>query len=301
MSNLVKFNPNVRNLYKNILQKNIVDNPQDNLDYLPARYGQPLIGGGRFRNNALSSQNPHYPSIEAVENSNMGGAYGRANHNMRVGSGRKAPRDGIAIMKNRVKPALIHELNMDYMPTSTAESIHGGARHPRLTNAIKQRILESHPELMDHHLAGGKINWKQVWNGIKSTAGVVGKIASNPITKAFIPEEYHDTLDKTGQVSNAISGMGRRKCVERGGNAKQFFKDFGHGFKIGLKGATNVASKVLPIAAAFQPELIPLAGATIAANKAMGGKRKVTGKAYLVKGSQAAREHMAKLRAMRKK
>lgn len=299
MSNLVKFNPNVRNLYKNILQKNIVDNPQDNLDYLPVRYGSPLIGSGRFRNNALSSQNPHYPSIEAVENSNFGGAYGRSDHNMRVGSGRKAPRDGIAIMKNRVRPALVHEMDMNYMPTSTAESVHGGARHPRLTNAIKQKILEMHPELHEFHLAGGKIDWKKVWNGIKSTAGVVGKIASNPITKVFIPEEYHDTLDKTGQVANGISGMGRRR-VCRGGNAKQFFKDFGHGFKIGVKGATNVASKILPIAAAFQPELIPLAGATIAANKAMGGRRRIARKPHLVKGSAEAKAYMARLRSMRK-
>ena len=85
--NTVKFNANVRNLFKNILKKNIIDNPNDNWDYLPPRYGQPLrIGGKRVRDNALSSQNPHYPSIEAVEDSNMGVFYGRADHNIRVGS-----------------------------------------------------------------------------------------------------------------------------------------------------------------------------------------------------------------------
>jgi hypothetical protein len=297
-SNFVKLNSNVRHLFKNIIQKNIIDNPNDNFDYLPARYGPPLrIGGGRVRHNALSSQNPYYPSIEAVEDSNFGGAYGRADHNIRVGSGRRA---GIAIMKNRVAPHLIHELDMDYMPTHTIESIHGSGRAPRLTNAIKHHILQTHPELLEHHLAGGKIDWKKIWSGIKSTAGVVGKVASNPITKAFIPQEYHDTLDKTGQVANAVNGMGRRSC--KGGNAKQFFQDFGHGFVKGIKGTTKVASKILPVATVFAPELAPLAAASVAANKAMGGRRrKVTKKGHLVKGSQSAKEFMAHIRSLRKK
>ena len=53
-----------------------------------------------------------------------------------------------------------------------------------------------------------------------------------------------------------------------------FWKDFGTGFKSGFKGANKVASKILPIASIFQPELAPLAAASIAANKAMGGRRK---------------------------
>jgi hypothetical protein len=42
--------------------------------------------------------------------------------------------------------------------------LNGSGRNPRLTNAIKQKILREHPELMQVHLSGGAINWKNIWN-----------------------------------------------------------------------------------------------------------------------------------------
>lgn len=171
----------------------------------------------------------------------------------------------------------------------------GGMRKPgqRLTNAIKQRILSQHPELMEIHLSGGAINWKEIWNNIKKGASFVKKAA--PIISSLAPEEYRDMINKTGDISGIISGMGRTKKprgrpkkhyvhhdvrlvepVERHHklDGSGFWKDFGQGFKTGFKGANKVASKVLPIASIFQPELAPLAAASVAANAAMGGRRK---------------------------
>jgi hypothetical protein len=161
----------------------------------------------------------------------------------------------------------------------------------RLTNAIKQRILSQHPELMEEHLSGGKIDWNNIWNNIKKGASFVSKAA--PIVSSLAPEEYRDTINKTGDISGKISGMGRKKVgrpkkhythhdirmvepVERHHklDGAGFWKDFGTGFKSGFKGANKVASKILPIASIFQPELAPLAAASIAANKAMGGVRR---------------------------
>ena len=169
--------------------------------------------------------------------------------------------------------------------------ISGMGRKPRLTNAIKQRILSQHPELMQHHLSGGKIDWNNIWNNIKKGASFISKTA--PIVSSLAPEEYRDTINKTGDISGKISGMGRRprgrprkhyvhhdirmvEPVERHHklDGSGFWKDFGTGFKSGFKGANNVASKILPIASIFQPELAPLAAASIAANKVMGGRRK---------------------------
>jgi len=137
------------------------------------------------------------------------------------------------------------------------ENYTGGGR---LTNAIKQRILETHPELHRIHLSGGKINWKSIWDGIKKGASVVSKVASNPLVQQYTPDEYKDTLKKTGDISGAISGMGR---VSGAG----FWKDFGDGFVKGFKGSTKVASKVLPIVTPFVPEIAPLTGAVIGANQ----------------------------------
>ena len=379
--NTAKFNPNVRSLYKDIIEKNIIHNPADNFEYLPPRYGppligcsQPLIGGGRFRENALASQNGHYPSIEAVESSTMGGFYGRSPHNIRVGSGRRVGKcGGVAILKHRVKPALMHELDSDYLPASDP---HGSGRPRRLTNAIKKRILEQHPDLMEHHLAGGKIEWKKIWNQIKGVAGTVGKVANNPLVQQFTPDEYKDTLKNTANIANTVSGMGRPQRLTNaikqrilqqhpqllqhhlaggkinwtkiwngikgvsgtigkvashplvqqytpdeykdtlkttgdianaihGSGAKQFFKDFGTGFKKGFKGSLNVASKILPVVSVFQPELAPLAAASIGANKAFGGgvRRRAgerSGGKRFVKGSPEAKQFMAKLRSMRR-
>jgi hypothetical protein len=169
--------------------------------------------------------------------------------------------------------------------------ISGMGRKPRLTNAIKQRILSQHPELMQVHLSGGAINWSKIWKGIKDVGAFVSKAA--PIVSSLAPEEYRDTINKTGDISGKISGMGRKprgrppkhyvhhdirmvEPVERNHklDGSGFWQDFGHGFKTGFKGANKVASKVLPIVSIFQPELAPLAAASVAANAAMGGKRK---------------------------
>ena len=159
----------------------------------------------------------------------------------------------------------------------------------RITKAFKQRMLSQHPELMKEHLSGGKIDWKNIWNNIKKGAHFVSKAA--PIISEFAPDEYKDTINKTGDISGKISGMGRRgrpkkhyvhhdkrivEPVERHHklDGAGFWKDFGEGFKKGIKGSNKIASKILPIASIFQPELAPLAAASIAANKAMGGRRK---------------------------
>jgi hypothetical protein len=355
----VQLNPEVRALYEEIVKRNVIDNPRDQFQYMPERYG-----GSRVRNMALSGNDGHFPSNEQVMDSNMGGFYGRASHPIAVGSGRYARQcGGVGILKQaRVEP-FINELDMDYMPVSAS---HGAGRAPRLTNAVKQRILEMHPELMQHHLAGGAIDWGKIWKGIKNVGSFVSKAA--PIVSSLAPEEYRDTIDKTGDISGKISGLGRTprapritnaikqrimaqhpeirahvmsggavnwgklwnqiKSVgsfvskaapivsslapeeyrdtinktgdisgkisglgrggsmnlmadllgnyatrKRGGNAKQFFKDFGTGFKQGFKGTAKVMAPVLGVASIFQPELAPLAAATYAANKAMGGRR----------------------------
>ena len=165
----------------------------------------------------------------------------------------------------------------------------GRPKAPRITNAIKQRIMAQHPEIRDHVMSGGKVNWSKVWSGIKSTLGVVSKIA--PVISSLAPEEYRDTIDKTGDISGKISGLGRggnfshmlaidlaRRAMskKKGGNAKQFFKNFGTGFKQGFKGTAKVMAPVLGVASLVAPELAPIAAATYAANKAMGGRRRMT-------------------------
>ena len=356
----VQLNPEVRALYEEIVKRNVIDNPRDQFQYMPERYG-----GSRVRNMALSGNDGHFPSNEQVMDSNMGGFYGRASHPIFVGSGRRC--GGVGILKQaRVEP-FVNELDQDYMPVSAS---HGAGRKPRLTNKIKQMLLEQHPELMQHHLAGGKIdfkkiwegikktanfvskaapivssiagpeysdsinkvgdisgkisglgrpkapritnaikqrimaqhpeirdhvmsggkvNWSKVWSGIKSTLGVVSKIA--PVISSLAPEEYRDTIDKTGDISGKISGLGRggnfshmlaidlaRRAMskKKGGNAKQFFKNFGTGFKQGFKGTAKVMAPVLGVASLVAPELAPIAAATYAANKAMGGRRRMT-------------------------
>jgi hypothetical protein len=274
----------------------------------------------------------------------MGGFYGRASHPIAVGSGRRC--GGVGILKQaRVEP-VVNELDMDYMPVSAS---HGSGRAPRLTNAVKQKILEQHPELMEHHLSGGAIPWAKIWKGIKDTAGVVGKLA--PIASSLAPEEYKSSIDKVGNVSGIVSGMGRTPRItnaikqrimanhpeirahvmsggavnwsklwgqiksglnvvskaapvisslapeeyrdtigkvgdvsgkisgmgRRGGNAKQFFKNFGTGFKQGFKETAKYAAPALSVASIFQPELLPLAAATGIASKALGnGRRRMT-------------------------
>ena len=167
---------------------------------------------------------------------------------------------------------MLHNFNEDKV---------GSGRKPqqRLTNAIKQRILNEHPELQHIHLSGGKIDWKSIWNGIKKGASFVSKAA--PLVSSLAPEEYKDAINKTGDISGKISGMGR---VSNSCNGAGFWKDFGDGFVKGIKGSTKIASKVLPIVTAFQPELLPLTGAVMAANHAInkgsgrrGRPRKIVG------------------------
>jgi hypothetical protein len=278
-----QFNPEVRNLYEEIIKRNVVRNPRDNFDYMPQRYG-----GGRVREEALCGNDGHYPSISQIENSNFGGAYGRASHPIAVGSGRKC--GGVGILKEaRVEP-FINELDQDYMPVSSA---HGSGRAPRLTKAIKDQILREHPELREHVMRGGKVDWGKIWKGVKNTLGFVSKAA--PIISSIAPEEYKDTINKTGDISGAISGMGRRKKAgsmslaadlignyatrrRKGGNFKSFMKDFGTGFKTGLKDITGVAAKAAPIGMLLAPEFAPEIGAVGAlsgiTNKALGGRRK---------------------------
>jgi hypothetical protein len=164
--------------------------------------------------------------------------------------------------------------------TFSDTNLNGSGRKPqqRLTNAIKQRILNEHPELQHIHLSGGKIDWKNIWDNIKKGASFVSKAA--PVVSSLAPEEYRDTINKTGDISGKISGMGR---VSGAG----FWKDFGDGFVKGIKGSTKVASKVLPIVTAFAPEIAPLTGAVMAANQVInkgsgrrGRPRKIGGDLY---------------------
>jgi len=274
-----QFNPDVRALYEEIIKRNVVHNPRDNFDYMPQRYG-----GGRVREEALCGNDGHYPSISQIENSDFGGAYGRASHPIVVGGSRKC--GGVGVLKQaRVEP-FINELDQDYFPISAS---HGSGRAPRLTKAIKERILAEHPELRQHVMRGGKVDWGKIWKGVKNTLGFVSKAA--PIAASIAPEEYRDTINKTGDISGKISNIGGRRSAgsmslvadllgnyatrrRKGGNAKQFFKDFGTGFKQGFKGTAKVMAPALGIASIFQPELAPLAAATGLASKAMGNGRK---------------------------
>jgi hypothetical protein len=243
---------------------------------MPQRYG-----GGRVREEALCGNDGHYPSISQIKNSNFGGAYGRAPHPIQVGGARKC--GGVGVLKaSKVEP-FINEINEDYFPVSAS---HGAGRAPRLTKAMKERILAEHPMLMQHQMRGGKIDWKKIWQGIKDTASFVSKAA--PVAAQIAGPEYADTIGKVGDVSGAISGMGRRK---KAGSMAQmaaidiarrmskrkgagFWQDFGKGFKQGFKETAKIAAPVLGVASIFQPELAPLAAATGVASKAMGNGRK---------------------------
>ena len=276
MKNTAQLNQNVRSLYDSIIKKNIVYNPQYNLEQFPELYQNPknfqrMIGGTRLQQTVTPGNDAHFPSIEQVEDNDSGGFYGRTRYSHPISGGmRKPSRSSIGILKQRVPIGLVNDMQMNYIPSG---EYHGSGRSPRLTNAIKQKILMMHPELQEIHMSGGAIPWNKIWSGIKKSASVVGKIASHPLTQQLAGDDYKKSLQTTADVANALSGLGRRDCYQ-GGNAKQFFKDFGTGFKKGFKGATKVASKVLPIASIFNPELAPLAAASVAANSAMGGRRK---------------------------
>ena len=73
-------------------------------------------------------------------------------------------------------------------------------------------------------------------------------------------------------MSLAADLLGHYATKKRKGSG--FWQDFGTGFKKGLKMSTKVAAPALGIASLFQPELLPLAGATEIASKAMGNGRK---------------------------
>ena len=205
-----QFNPDARNLYESIVKKNIARNPRENFEYLPERYGpevpQRLVGGGRVREEVLAGNNGHYPPTEAIEQNHDGGFYGRFEYPTKVGSGRKC--GGIGIIKHRVEP-MMNELDMDYVGSARTFAPHTTKR-PRITAAIKQQLLQQHPELMQHHLAGGKIDWGKIWNGIKSVGHIASKAA--PIIQQFAPEEYKDTIGTVGKVGEAVSGMGRPRA-----------------------------------------------------------------------------------------
>ena len=253
-----QFNPDVRDLYEEIVKRNVIHNPRDNFDYMPERYG-----GSRVRDTALSGNDGHFPSNEQIIHSNMGGFYGRASHPIAVGSGRKC--GGVGILKQaRVEP-FVNEMDMDYFPVSAS---HGAGRKPRLTNKIKQMILEQHPELMQHHLSGGKIDFKKIWEGIKNVGHFVSKAA--PIVSSLAPEEYRDTINKTGDISGKISGLGRTPRAPRitnaikqrimaqhpeirahvmSGGAVNWSKLWGQ-----IKSGLNVVSKVAPVISSLAPE-----------------------------------------------
>jgi len=199
MKNLAQLNPNVRSLYKDIIKKNIVYNPQYNLEQFPELYRnpekhqrmrrndvRPMIGGKRLRQNPLTGNDGHYPSIEQVEDNDSGGFYGRTPYSHSISGGMRKPRRGsIGILKERVPTGLVNDIEMNYIPGG---EYHGSGRPPRLTNAIKQRILQMHPELQQIHMQGGAINWKKIWSNIKSGANFVSKAA--PIVSSLAPEEY---------------------------------------------------------------------------------------------------------------
>ena len=257
----VQFNPEVRAMYDKIIKRNANRNT---FEYLPARYG-----GGRVREDVLPGTNGHYPSNEVIEASNMGGFYGRASHPIAVGSGRKC--GGVGVLKHARAEPILNELDMDYMPVSAS---HGAGRAPRLTKRIKEQILAEHPMLMQHHLSGGKIDWGKIWKGIKDTASFVSKTA--PIAAQLAPEEYRDTIGKVGNVSGAISGMGRKRYAHKAIHPSMVhgagWKEFAEGFKKGFKGTAKVASPILDVASVFQPELAPVALGVHAVNAAMGGR-----------------------------
>ena len=82
-----QMNNNVRSLYKDIISKNVVHNPQYNLEQFPERYRNPakrLVGGKRYRETALVGNDGHFPSIEQVEDNNSGGFYGRSDYNHEI-------------------------------------------------------------------------------------------------------------------------------------------------------------------------------------------------------------------------
>jgi len=269
-----QFNPEVRALYDEIIRRNA---NRDNFEYMPPRYG-----GGRVREDVLPGSNGHYPSNEVIEASNMGGFYGRASHPIAVGSGRKC--GGVGVLKYARAEPMLNELDMDYMPVSAS---HGAGRVPRLTKAMKERILAEHPMLMEHHMRGGKIDWGQIWKGIKDATSFVSKAA--PIAQKLAPEEYKDTIGKVGDISGAISGLGRKKAgsmahmaaidLARRAISKRKsgagWKEFTEGFKKGFKGTAKVASPILDVASVFQPEIAPVALGVHAVNAAIGNGRHV--------------------------
>lgn len=273
MKNLAQLNPNVRSLYEDIIKKNIVYNPEYNLDQFPELYQNPkkfqrMIGGTRLQQTVTPGNDAYFPSTEQVEDNDSGGFYGRTRYSHPISGGmRKPSRSSIGILKERVPIGLVNDMQMNYIPSG---DYHGSGRPPRLTNAIKQKILMMHPELQEIHMSGGAINWNKIWSGIKKSASVVGKIASHPLTQQLAGDDYKKSLQTTGDVANAISGMGRRRSPRGAG----FWKDFGTGFKMGLKGSNKVASKILPIASILAPELAPLAAASVAADQAFGKGRK---------------------------
>jgi len=255
----VQFNPDVRALYEEIIKRNVVHNPRDEFEYMPERYG-----GGRVRDMALSGNDGHFPSNQQIIHSNMGGAYGRASHPIAVGSGRYERRcGGVGILKERVEP-FMNNLDMDYIPVSAS---HGAGRKPRLTNKIKQMLLEQHPELMQQHLAGGAIPWAKIWKGIKDVGSFVSKAA--PIAAQLAGPEYSDSINKVGDISGKISGLGRPKAPRitnaikqrimaqhpeirdhvMSGGAVNWSKLWS-----GLKSTLGVVSKLAPVAAQLAPE-----------------------------------------------
>jgi hypothetical protein len=151
--------------------------------------------------------------------------------------------------------------------------------------------MAQYPEIRAHVMTGGAVNWGKLWSGLKSTLGVVSKVA--PVISSLAPEEYRDTINKTGDISGKISGLGRggnfahmaaidlaRRAMskKKGGNAKQFFKNFGTGFKQGIKTTSGIVSKLAPVGMMLAPEFAPEIGAIGAlsgiTNKALGGRRK---------------------------
>ena len=105
MKNTAQLNQNVRSLYDSIIKKNIVYNPQYNLEQFPELYQNPknfqrMIGGTRLQQTVTPGNDAHFPSIEQVEDNDSGGFYGRTRYSHPISGGmRKPSRSSIGILK----------------------------------------------------------------------------------------------------------------------------------------------------------------------------------------------------------
>ena len=176
--------------------------------------------------------------------------------------------------------------------------------------------------LMHNKIHGGKLNLKKIGHQIVHTAK---KVMSNPVVKKVAKELGHiavgvannyaaqngmDTSTYASLANRAIESKNVKQEIQQqigndimnyaheqsGGKIKipKGLKDFGNGFVKGFTGTLGAVAKN-PIAQGVATNLITgalLGGVGIKKRKAKAGGK-------LVKGSAAAKEHMARLRAAR--